>query len=112
MPCTVEWMRKFLDDAMREQERSYEFHGMNCRDGITRRCPSCAGQTILIGKGGHLTCSRTECKEPGVERAIEKKLREAREGVWDQVINGYPSIEFHELDFLKWCHQQKENNTP
>jgi hypothetical protein len=39
---------------------------------ITTRCPSCGHQSLFIGKGGHLTCSWLECKEPGLERAIEK----------------------------------------
>jgi hypothetical protein len=39
---------------------------------ITTRCPSCGHQSLFIGKGGHLTCSWLECKEPGLERAIER----------------------------------------
>lgn len=58
---------------------------------VTPRCPSCGGQTLFIGKGGHLTCSVIGCKEPGVERAINNlrseverlraKLERAREAL-------------------------------
>jgi hypothetical protein len=27
-------------------------------------CPSCGGQSLLLGSGGYVTCSRIECYEP------------------------------------------------
>ena len=37
---------------------------------ISLRCRSCNGHTIFVGKGGHLTCSYIDCKEPSIERQI------------------------------------------
>lgn len=37
---------------------------------IADRCPSCGGQTLCVGAGGWLTCSRLGCPEPGVTRAM------------------------------------------
>ena len=38
---------------------------------IVTRCPSCGGQTLFIGKGGHLTCSLLICKQPSVDAAVD-----------------------------------------
>jgi hypothetical protein len=53
---------------------------------ITTRCPSCGHQSLFIGKGGHLTCSWLECKEPGVERAIKKLTSHPAPSGWQQRI--------------------------
>jgi prefoldin subunit 5 len=43
---------------------------LGCR--IVTRCPSCNGQFLFIGTGGHLTCSSLDCKEPSVGSAVEQ----------------------------------------
>ncbi len=48
-----------------------EAQAMRGQPRITTRCPSCGGQTLFVGKGGHLTCSLIGCKSPGVGSAIE-----------------------------------------
>lgn len=39
---------------------------------ITTRCPTCGGQTLFVGSGGHLTCSWIECRNPSIGHAIER----------------------------------------
>jgi hypothetical protein len=51
---------------------------------IVTRCPSCGSQSLFIGKGGHLTCSRIDCKAPSVDQAVEDlraELREAKDEI-------------------------------
>lgn len=40
---------------------------------ITTPCPACGGQ-LFVGKEGHLTCSRLDCPEPGVEWFWKREL--------------------------------------
>jgi hypothetical protein len=42
---------------------------------IVTRCPTCGGQTLFIGDGGHLTCSWLKCVEPSVAHAIERTAK-------------------------------------
>ena len=42
---------------------------------IVTGCPSCGHQTLFISEQGHLTCSWLQCREPGVEHAIESLKR-------------------------------------
>ncbi len=37
---------------------------------IETPCPACGSQALFIGKGGHLTCGRLSCPEPGVEAEV------------------------------------------
>lgn len=46
---------------------------------IADRCPSCGGQSLFIGAGGWLTCSRIGCKEPGVGVSIKALLDRAEQ---------------------------------
>lgn len=41
---------------------------------IANRCPSCGSQSLFVGAGGWLTCSRLDCRSPGV---VTDVLREA-----------------------------------
>lgn len=46
---------------------------------IVTRCPTCDFQTLFVGSGGHLTCSRLECSNPSVASSIAKlKSAESR----------------------------------
>jgi len=31
---------------------------------ITGYCPSCGGDSLFLADGGHITCSRLDCREP------------------------------------------------
>jgi hypothetical protein len=33
---------------------------------VAGRCPSCRGASLFLGAGGHVTCSRLDCPDPGV----------------------------------------------
>ena len=66
---------------------------------ITTRCPSCGGETLFIGSGGHLTCSVIGCREPSVERCvaelynersqIERELNQTREKLLEAIRRGF-----------------------
>lgn len=57
---------------------------------ITTRCPTCGGQTIFIGSGGHLTCSMVTCRNPSVEDAMlrAKAIEQILSGLVDNA-GGY-----------------------
>jgi hypothetical protein len=63
---------KFDEETWAELIRLREETRWHVELRITTRCPSCGHQSLFVGKGGHLTCSWLECKEPGLERAIQK----------------------------------------
>ena len=46
---------------------------------IVTPCPTCGNKTLIIGKGGHLTCSWLQCREPSVEAAINVLLAQREE---------------------------------
>lgn len=50
---------------------------------ISTPCPSCGGTTLFVGSGGHLTCSRIGCRQPGVERAIRELKRQSQ--LWQPI---------------------------
>ncbi len=58
---------------------AYEFKGMDRFVGIVTPCPACGRQSLFVGTGGHLTCSRLACQNPSVGAAYEEELRAARE---------------------------------
>lgn len=43
---------------------------------IATLCPSCGGETLFIGTGGHLTCSVIGCRQPSVERCVAELYNE------------------------------------
>ena len=43
---------------------------------IATWCPSCGGETLFIGTGGHLTCSVIGCRQPSVERCVAELYNE------------------------------------
>ena len=43
---------------------------------IATRCPSCGGETLFIGTGGHLTCSVIGCRQPSVEHCVAELYNE------------------------------------
>lgn len=32
---------------------------------VAGRCPACRGESLFLGTGGHVTCSRLDCPDPG-----------------------------------------------
>lgn len=65
LACRAEKAEADLAEARREMRQ-------HVQQRISTRCPSCGHQSLFIGLGGHLTCSWLDCKDPGIERAIEK----------------------------------------
>lgn len=74
---------------MTEQQSAEDLgrkRGMDDQLRIVTPCPSCGRSGLFVGRGGHLTCSRLGCNEPGVERAIQSAIdaamAEAEKRVW------------------------------
>lgn len=78
---------------------------MNDQPRIVTRCPSCGHQTLFIGSGGHLTCSWLECRDPGVESAIEA-LRAERDR-FDTRLNTPEIHDFGQAVVLEAAHQRE-----
>lgn len=58
--------------ALAERLNVAHQHGeASARKRIVTPCPSCGRTILFIGSGGHLTCSCSGCKEPGVAHAVE-----------------------------------------
>lgn len=78
---------------------------------ITTRCPSCGHQSLFIGSGGRLTCSWLECKDPGLELAIEKvKASPPAPSGWQQRIAAMSPWEGEEDSADErcfFCHREK-----
>ena len=92
---------------------------------ITTRCPSCGGETLFIGSGGHLICSVIGCREPSVERCVaelynersrlEHELAQAKEqrdyfeGAWNRAIDtGKDLLACKDADLLlEWDRAEK-----
>lgn len=49
-------------------------HGWNGMDAerISTPCPACGSSSLVVGTGGHLTCSVLRCPQPGVEHEISR----------------------------------------
>lgn len=58
-----------MSDSMRSRT-TCEHCGLGTR--IVTPCPTCGGQTLFVGTGGHLTCSFIGCREPVVARAVDQ----------------------------------------
>lgn len=47
---------------------------MSAYPKVAGRCPACCGESLFLGEGGYVTCSRLECSEP---EAASKVLEQA-----------------------------------
>lgn len=58
---------------------------------VQGRCPACHRNTLFLGNGGHVTCSRLECPNPC---AADELLHEAAAAeAYERAINTPPSAE-------------------
>lgn len=83
---------------------------------IATRCPSCGGQTLFVGAGGHLTCSVLGCKEPDVEAAIEalKEERDALRKALARTGGDLVRVEVGQvvrLEAVDWCRHEYQMDT-
>lgn len=52
--------------------------GSEAQPKVADRCPACGHTSLFIGSGGWLTCGWLGCREPGVGRAFESRVEQAR----------------------------------
>lgn len=45
---------------------------------VKGRCPACGWETLFVGEGGYITCSRLECPRPDTVTELLGELHEAR----------------------------------
>ncbi len=46
---------------------------------IQGRCPACRNATLFLGDGGHITCSWTDCPNPGAVGEILEAMQHIKE---------------------------------
>lgn len=57
------------------------------------KCPACNVESLFVGSGGYITCSRLDCPNPDYAEAFTQKLNEAYDKGWND------HSEKPELDF-------------
>lgn len=70
---------------------------------IMNQCPSCGSRSLFLGFGGHLTCSVIGCKEPIVDKAMDK-LKAAVERLTDS----NKLLEFNNTELGKICEKHMQ----
>jgi hypothetical protein len=46
---------------------------------VKGRCPACGSETLFVGDGGYLTCSRIDCPHPDAASQILAEFWQARQ---------------------------------
>lgn len=43
---------------------------------VQGRCPACQGQSLFLGEGGYVTCSRADCPQPDAATSALEQTKE------------------------------------
>jgi len=62
--------KPLYDPASQAAARDETPYTPNPRPDVQGRCPACGWESLFLGSGGYITCSRLECPDPNAASTL------------------------------------------